>query len=291
MLNQGRVALLRAIRAMSRAAASLTVADLPPALTHERAALAGLEQAFSRSRILLRALTEREKLDLSRRLTGSLTDVTRDVHPTVEPEENVRVADLRKALASIASVASQRTFATDASATIASVGTSMLRIDPSNKALQDVAANLSSATAAIDRGRSEDAHRDLERAVTGLASVLRVSPARRSARAFIARSQSPRRRDVRRASPTSTEMNRPTLRLSLRSIAILIAVSAVLDPAMTSMRSPKARVAVVAADRARDSTLARRVARSLDGRFAVIDAPLSVADATVLVGETFAERN
>ena len=81
-------------------------------------------------------------------------------------------------------------------------------------------------------------------------------------------------------------MNRPMLRLSLRAVAILIAVVAVADPAMTSLRSPKARVAVVAADRSRDSALSRRVARSLETRFSVVDAPLPGADAAVLVGET-----
>jgi len=81
-------------------------------------------------------------------------------------------------------------------------------------------------------------------------------------------------------------VNRPTLRLSLRGIAILIAVLAVIDPAMTSMRSPKARVAVVASSPARDSVLARRVSQSLENRFSVIDAPLPGADATVLVGES-----
>jgi hypothetical protein len=174
MENRGRLALLRAIRAMSRAATSLTVADLPPALTHERTALAQLEQAFSRSRILLRALSEREKLDLSRRLSGSLSDVSRDVHPSVQPEANVRARELRKSLASIASVASQRTFAHDASTIISSVGASVIRTDPSNKTLQDIAAELSSATIAIDRNRSEEAHRHLESAITRLAGVLRA---------------------------------------------------------------------------------------------------------------------
>ena len=84
--NQGRIALVRAIRAMSRASTALTNADLATALTHERAALKQLEQAFSRSRILLRALTERERLDLSRRLSGVLTDAARDTRPTPEPE-------------------------------------------------------------------------------------------------------------------------------------------------------------------------------------------------------------
>jgi len=52
------------------------------------------------------------------------------------------------------------------------------------------------------------------------------------------------------------------------------------------MRSPKARISVVASDPARDSALARRVSRSLENHFAVINAPLPGADATVLVGET-----
>ena len=84
MQNRGRIALLRAIRSMSRAAASLTTAELAPALTHERAALTQLERAFSHTRIILRALTEHERLDFTRRLTGTLTDAARDTRPAVE---------------------------------------------------------------------------------------------------------------------------------------------------------------------------------------------------------------
>src|SRR5262249_47359362 len=89
--NQGRLALVRAIRSMSRAATSLTSADLPGALPHERAALSQLERAFSHARIILRALTERERLDLTRRLTGVLTDASRDSRPRAEPEAEPRV--------------------------------------------------------------------------------------------------------------------------------------------------------------------------------------------------------
>src|SRR6185295_3550524 len=84
MANRGRIALLRAIRSMSRAAAALTTAELAPALTHERAALTQLERAFSHTRIILRALTEHERLDFTRRLTGTLTDAARDTRPAVE---------------------------------------------------------------------------------------------------------------------------------------------------------------------------------------------------------------
>jgi hypothetical protein len=81
-------------------------------------------------------------------------------------------------------------------------------------------------------------------------------------------------------------MNRPMVRLALRAVAILIAVLAVIDPAMTSMRASKPRLSVVAADRVHDSALAQRTAKSLEKRFTVIEAPLSATDATVLVGET-----
>ena len=80
-------------------------------------------------------------------------------------------------------------------------------------------------------------------------------------------------------------MNSRALRLVLRGLAILIAVAGVVDPAITSNRASKARVAVVATDNSRDSALARRASRSLGKRFMVIDAPLSATDATVLIGD------
>ena len=73
-------------------------------------------------------------------------------------------------------------------------------------------------------------------------------------------------------------------RLVLRSIAIAIAIAAVVDPAVTISRAAKPVVAVVAAH-ARDSSLAARVARSLGRQFVVVRAPSSAADASVIVGD------
>jgi hypothetical protein len=173
MANQGRVALLRAIRYMSRAAASLTTAELSPALIHERAALAQLERAFSRTRIILRALTERERLDLSRRLTGVLTDAVRDVRPIVNAEPNARVVGLRRALAGVAALAGTPRFTSDASASASALAENVLRIDPSAKPLQDVATLLNSAGDAVARGRIDEAHSLLDRAAAGIAGALR----------------------------------------------------------------------------------------------------------------------
>ena len=170
--NQGRIALVRAIRSMSRASSALTTADLTTALPHERAALVQLEQAFSRSRILLRALTQRERLDLSRRLTGVLTDAARVRRPAPEPELETRAAALRRALATIAELAGT-TQLVATSGRASTLAESVLRIDPSDKALQNVASTLNAAATAIGRSRSTDAHAQLDRAATAIAAALR----------------------------------------------------------------------------------------------------------------------
>jgi len=82
MVNRGRAALLTAIRAMSRAALTLNSQDLPTAIGHEKTALANLQEAFARQRFLMRALTQREALDMSRRLSGTLDSIARAPLPT-----------------------------------------------------------------------------------------------------------------------------------------------------------------------------------------------------------------
>ena len=70
----------------------------------------------------------------------------------------------------------------------------------------------------------------------------------------------------------------------LRAVAILIALAAVIDPAVTSMRTPRPEIAVVAGEASADRDLAARVGRELGERFTVIHAPFAAAAATVVVG-------
>jgi hypothetical protein len=70
----------------------------------------------------------------------------------------------------------------------------------------------------------------------------------------------------------------------VRSLAVLIAVLGLIDPAVTSTRRTRPEVALVAAPDA-NGPLARRVSDALDDEFTVIRAPFSGAAATVLVGE------
>jgi hypothetical protein len=171
--NAGHVALLRAIRAMSRAASSLTTADLDPALPYERDALTQLESAFSHSRILLRALSTREKLDLSRRLTGVLNDAVREQRPLPEASPDARTVELRRALADVAAIAGRPAFDDSSSTQLAMLAERVLRVDPASKVLQDAARTLDDASREVAHGNASPARAGLDRAATALAAGLR----------------------------------------------------------------------------------------------------------------------
>ena len=139
LANQGRLELLRAIRAMSHAAARLSDVDATGALPIEKEALAFLQRAFSRSRYLLRTLSQREQLDLSRRLTGLLVALARDARPSGEAPPNPRVQAARTALAELASLAAQPPQARRNSGRVAALAQTLIAIDPSSSAMRDVA--------------------------------------------------------------------------------------------------------------------------------------------------------
>lgn len=104
--NQGRVDMMRAIRAMSRASVQLTDVNLEQALRDERIALENLMRAFARSRFILRALTQRERIDLDRRLSGTLDRATGLSTEPVRPEPPRHQVLLRRILADVAALAS-----------------------------------------------------------------------------------------------------------------------------------------------------------------------------------------
>jgi hypothetical protein len=103
--NQGRIDMMRAVRAMSLASASLTQANLEQALREERTALDHLLRAFARTRFILRALTQRERIDLDRRLSGSLTQAGGLAKAASAAETPERVRALRRLLADVAALA------------------------------------------------------------------------------------------------------------------------------------------------------------------------------------------
>ena len=173
MANLGRVALVQGIRLMSQAATALTHVTVPQALTDERAALTSIQAAFSHSRYILRALTLRESLDPTRRLTGVLSSVFRNVGPGIQPAADDRITALRAALSGIASVAGASDLDRDASNRLAALAERVLRVDPSAPALQQVASRLSAAAAAIGRAQPDSARHMLDSAAVDLAAAVR----------------------------------------------------------------------------------------------------------------------
>ncbi len=75
------------------------------------------------------------------------------------------------------------------------------------------------------------------------------------------------------------------LPIGLRTLAILIAVAAVIDPAVTSSRRGRPLLSVVATDSIRDRALFADVTRALRDDYSIVHAPLSAASGTVLVGD------
>jgi hypothetical protein len=174
MANRGRDALLRAIRYMSRAATLLTTNEVPRALADEKSAVTQLEQAFSRSRILLRALTERERIDLARRLSGTLTDAASDRSPAVTGAPDARADALRRVLADVTSLAASLTTA-DAPRSAGMLAERILRIDATAPDARAAAAALTSVVDARAAGRAPDVRESLNRAATALTALVRRS--------------------------------------------------------------------------------------------------------------------
>ena len=155
LANQGRMDLLRAIRSMSRAAARLAEHEVATALPLEKQALASLQRAFSRSRYILRTLGERERLDLSRRLTGVLAALARSRRPAVEPEPLPRTAALRRLLADTAALAADSRAGANVASREAELAQRALQIDPASPPLAEIASLLAApgpaTVASLDR--------------------------------------------------------------------------------------------------------------------------------------------
>lgn len=145
LANQGRIDMTRAIRSMSRASAALNEASLDQALRDERAALDNLMRAFARSRFLLRALTQRERIDLARRMTGTLAMTAGITGPVAVAPLAERPAALRSLLAAVASMAS-----TDSTGGVAAraeaAALALLRHDPSSEPVRRVVSRVQALT-------------------------------------------------------------------------------------------------------------------------------------------------
>jgi len=180
LANQGRMALMRAIRFMSRAATLLTNAELGDALAAEQGALKQLEQAFSRTRILLRALSEREQLDMKRRMTASLTDARSTTRAATLPPVDQQQVTLGQLLADLGSIdltarrsPAPENHTRDIANKLSVLAQAALRVNASSPQLQRVAEHLSGASTATLRNETLRAQQQRDSATIRLSVILR----------------------------------------------------------------------------------------------------------------------
>lgn len=174
LASRGRNDLARAIQAMSHAVTLLTAADLEEALRAEQTALTFLQRAFSSSRYIMRALTQREQIDSSRRLTGALASAVPARRPYAVSPPDPRLVLLRDALAGIAALAGAAAVGDDAAARASSLARDVARIDPADVALQQVVRLLSAASAAVAADDEAVAHDLLGQAALDVAAQARA---------------------------------------------------------------------------------------------------------------------
>ena len=154
---------------MSQAEKLLTDANLPAALTAERAAVAALQRAFTRDRYILRALASRTTLDASRRLTGDVStaaDWRRSPREVPENRRAARLQDLLRGVAALSEADAATTFESRARV----LAEEALRVDAASAPLRQAATELQRAA---DARRNRSAARARRR-------VAVVDEARRS---------------------------------------------------------------------------------------------------------------
>ena len=146
--NSGRMEMLRAVNAMSRAEAQLNDGRAAEALVLEKQALASLEKALDRRRYFLRTLPDRSRIDTSRRLSGERkTARSWSVDPLVAPDP-ASVDEARAVMRDLSRVAAS------GGAVEAGLPSRIVAIEPSSPALQQAAVAVASATDGQARRRA-----------------------------------------------------------------------------------------------------------------------------------------
>jgi hypothetical protein len=183
LVNRGRVDLVQAITAMSEAAASLTGGDLTEGLAREREALAALQRAFTRSRYILRTLSERERIDVARRLTGELAGLARDARGAPPAVPAPRADALRRMLDGTAAMLDRTDLGPADAAGIDAFAADLLRLDAASDTWRAIAATLDRGAAALRARDPATARAELSDAAARLAGALRAELAAADARA------------------------------------------------------------------------------------------------------------
>lgn len=142
--NTGRAEMLKAINEMSRAEAHLNDGDSRQALVAERSALAALQRAFDRRRYFLRTLSERSRIDPTRRLTGNRAEAQSQTRalPESPPADTTSLRALLQDLAAVAE---------HGEPVPAALVARLASVDPGAEEWRRIAAALAAAATAAER--------------------------------------------------------------------------------------------------------------------------------------------
>ncbi len=173
--NTGRADLARAIRDMSRASAELTESNLLVALDFEKSALEAMQRALSRRRFILRTLTQRESIDDTRRLTGTMSDVARARRAIAAPVVPPTILAFRDVMATLGDVAAAPALTGAHGEALTSLVGTLLGVGASDATVIDVVADLSKANEAILAGRQGDARIALTAAAARMTTILQTA--------------------------------------------------------------------------------------------------------------------
>lgn len=167
--NRGQADLREATRLMSAAERSLLVTDTGAALVSQRAALAAMQRALSKQRYFLRTLPVRSQIDLTRRLSGDLSEARSWSRNPPDDGSDRRAADAQTLLSDLAAWA-------DAGGRNASAGSELsarlLALDPASPALQAASRDLGRLARPDADAAAPEAREALSRIVSAVRGAL-----------------------------------------------------------------------------------------------------------------------
>lgn len=158
--NRGQAELTAATRLMTLSERHLIAVDTTEALKAMRLAQAAVQKALSRHRYFLRTMPVRGEIDLTRRLTGDLSEASSAKWPANDQSPDARLARVRAILTDLANLASalesESGGAANAAASAAAAAR-VLALDPASAALRDASAALTQASQTLAKRSPADA--------------------------------------------------------------------------------------------------------------------------------------
>ena len=245
--NTARREIFTAISHMARAEQGLVAVDTASALAQAKLAVDALQRAFGRNRYILRTLPVRSRVDPSRRLTGKLDDARNWTRKVPAPAGDARAKAIRELLETAISVGERLTgrgLGLRRGSQCADGGGHRDR-----SCGQPMAGGVETSRPVAGSARSPPATNGDRPPVRRRAGAARGrSPARGSAAGHGSRRQWHAQRRMGRgvARPSGIRQER-SMRIAtiFRTIAILVAAAAVVDPAISARRSQPVGVEIV----------------------------------------------